>query len=228
MRRLLLLLVIGSLGSIFAVAQNPTPPPNQPAPRSDPESPADAQRQQKTDSRAQQSQQDEEKSPGEDTAPPVSPGESSSRNSIIDLSPPKGDDLKHLGSDDAMESADSDVNELKPWNPHKAQKDIEIGDYYAKQKNYRAAISRYREALEYKPKDALATFKLAESLEKVNAYQEAREDYEAYLIILPRGPLAEKARQGIDRLKDKSRSRPRLNQDGTIANPTSQLSQNPR
>ena len=123
---------------------------------------------------------------------------------------------------------DSDVGEFKPWNPHKAQKNIEVGDYYAKQKNYRAAISRYREALEYKPKDALATFKLAETLEKVNAYQEARDDYEAYLIILPHGPLADKARSGVERLKDKSRSRPRLSQNGSAANPSAQSSQSPR
>ena len=127
-----------------------------------------------------------------------------------------------------MESADSDVNEFKPWNPHKAMKDVEIGDYYAKQKNYRAAISRYREALEYKPKDALATFKLAETLEKVNAYQEARDDYEAYLLILPHGQLAEKARQGIERLKERTKSRLRLTQNGAAANPTSQPLQNPR
>jgi tetratricopeptide (TPR) repeat protein len=228
MPRLLLILMV-SAGSVLMYAQNPLPP-NQSAPRSDSES--NSQQLPRSDSRTQQSQPDDEKSPGEDSATPVKPGESSSRDNIIDLSPPKGDDLKHLGSDEAMESSnsdDSEVSEFKPWNPHKAQKDIEVGDYYAKQKNYRAAISRYREALEYKPKDALATFKLAESLEKVMAYQEARENYESYLIILPRGPLADKAKQGIDRLKDKSKNRPRLNQDGTTAaNPSAQSSQNPR
>jgi len=130
-----------------------------------------------------------------------------------------------------MEEADSEVSNFKPWNPHKAQKDVEVGDYYAKEKNYRAAISRYREALEYKPKDAEATFKLAQTLEKVNAYQEARDDYEAYLIILPHGPYAEKAREGIVRLKDKSHSRPRLTQNGmavTPAPPPNQSSQTPR
>ena len=41
-----------------------------------------------------------------------------------------------------------DVSEFHPWNPHKAAKDIEVGDYYFKErKNYRAAADRYREAL---------------------------------------------------------------------------------
>jgi len=163
-------------------------------------------------------------------APPKSTGESSSRENIGDLTPPRGDE-KHTGVEDPMEDADSDVSNFKPWNPHKAMKDVEVGDYYAKQKNYRAAISRYREALEYKPRDAEATFKLAQTLEKVNAYQEARDDYEAYLIILPRGPYADKARQGIDRLKDKSHGRARLSQNGaavTPAPPPTQSSQTPR
>src|SRR5438105_13607246 len=195
-----------------AFAQNP-PASNEPMPRSDTQRNQQAPRSEAPNA---QSAQDERKAPGdEDVAPPTKPGESSSRDSIIDLSPPKGDDVKHAGDEPAMESADSDVNEFKPWNPHKAMKDVEIGDYYAKQKNYRAAISRYREALEYKPKDALATFKLAETLEKVNAYQEARDDYEAYLLILPHGQLAEKARQGIDRLKDRTHSRARLSQNGS-------------
>ena len=42
------------------------------------------------------------------------------------------------------------MSEFHPWNPHKAAKDIEVGDYYFKRKNYRAAEDRYREALFYK------------------------------------------------------------------------------
>src|SRR3954467_6656225 len=92
---------------------------------------------------------------------------SSSRDSITDLSPPK-DDLNHPGSDDEIEEA-TGIHEMKPWDPHKAMKDVEVGRYYATQKNYKAAISRFREALEYKPRDAEATFFLADSLEKSGA-----------------------------------------------------------
>ena len=107
-------------------------------------------------------------------------GESSSKDNKIDLSPPKGDDIQHADSDDES----TDVMETKPWNPHKAAKDIEVGDFYAKRKNYRAAISRYREALEYKPKDA-----------------EALRRYQEYLTILPKGEFAKEAQDGIARLK---------------------------
>ena len=68
--------------------------------------------------------------------------------------------------------------------------------------NYPAAISRYREALEYKPHDAEATFKLAEVLNKTGDTAGAVENYEEYLKILPNGPYAKKAREESDKLKD--------------------------
>ena len=52
--------------------------------------------------------------------------------------------------------------------PHKAAKDIEVGDFYFKKKNYAAAESRYREALYYKDNDAIATYHLALCLEKLD------------------------------------------------------------
>ncbi len=85
----------------------------------------------------------------------------------------------------------------------KAMKDVEIGDFYYKKENYQAAISRYREALEFKPHDAEATFKLAEVLNKTGDTAGAIENYQAYLKILPNGPYAKKAHEALDKLKAK-------------------------
>ena len=85
----------------------------------------------------------------------------------------------------------------------KALKDIEVGDFYFKKENYHAAISRYREALEYKPQDAEATFKLAEALNKSGDAAGATENYEAYLRILPNGPFARKAKEALSQLQAK-------------------------
>jgi len=98
-------------------------------------------------------------------------------------------------------SGNGEVSEFHPWDPHKAAKDIEVGDFYFKRKNYVAAESRYREALLYKDNDALATFRLAVCLEKMDRTEEAREQYENYLKILPYGPLAADAKKAIERLK---------------------------
>lgn len=134
------------------------------------------------------------------------PGESSSKTNQIDLSPPDDDAKAHPQSSDVlmdMEGATSNgnISEFHPWNPHKAAKDIEVGDFYFKRRNYRAAADRYREALMYKDNDAVATFRLAVCLEKMDQPDEARKEYESYLKILPHGPQAEEAQKAIQRLK---------------------------
>ncbi len=125
--------------------------------------------------------------------------ESSSKQTQIDISPPNDDAKQHPAAD----LSDTGVDEFTPWNPMKAMKDIEVGDFYYKQENYRAAISRYREALEYKPHDAEATFKLADTLNKTGDTAGAIENYQAYLKILPNGPNAKKAHEALDKLKAK-------------------------
>jgi Flp pilus assembly protein TadD len=95
----------------------------------------------------------------------------------------------------------NDVMELHEWNPLRAMKDVEVGDYYYRAGNYKAALSRYREALEFKPRDAVATFKLAQTLEKTKETDEARARYEEYLAILKDGPNASDAKKALQRLK---------------------------
>jgi tetratricopeptide (TPR) repeat protein len=135
-------------------------------------------------------------------------GESSSKDTQIDLSPPEDDSKVHPHSSeavtDAEESGDADVKEFHPWDPHKAAKDVEVGDFYFKRKNYRAAEDRYREALLYKDNDAIATYRLAICLEKMDRPDEARQEYESYLRILPFGPEAADAKKAVARLKEPS------------------------
>jgi Flp pilus assembly protein TadD len=94
-----------------------------------------------------------------------------------------------------------EVLEMHPYNPMKAMKDVEVGDYYAKRKNYNAAISRYREALDFKPHDVVATMALAQALEKTGDVAGARESYEDYLKTLPEGPRAAECRKALERLE---------------------------
>lgn len=151
-------------------------------------------------------QGDAKKNPPANNPPPRSdspapPGWSSSRDTTIDLSPPKNDRKDHPDSGNAVEEAAGDVQEFHPYDPHRADKNVEVGDFYFKRKNYRAAEDRYREALLYKPNDAVATFRLAVCLERAGEVDEAGENYEAYVKILPNGPFAEEANQALKRLK---------------------------
>jgi len=132
-------------------------------------------------------------------------GDSSSKETQIDISPPPDDAKEHPQSGSALTDEGSSSNggpmEFHPFDPHKAAKDIEVGDYYFKRKNYGGAESRYREALVYKENDAVATYKLAICLEKLNRPDEALAEYENYVKILPNGPEAAEAKKAIERLK---------------------------
>ena len=152
--------------------------------------------------------------PGPNTAPPRSdrvdaaalddaPGESSSKDTQVDLSPPPGEDKG--SSNNELTDVNGDVTEMHAWDPHKAAKDIEVGDFYFKvRKNYIAAEARYREALLYKENDAVATFKLAQCLDKMGHPDEARTEYESYLKILPNGPQATEAKKALEKLKNRT------------------------
>src|SRR5215471_12174213 len=130
------------------------------------------------------------------------PGQSSSKDDPVDLTPPADDAKTHPHSSDMLEDEGSgERGEVLPWDPHKAAKDVEVGDFYFKKKNYIAAESRYREALHYKDNDAVATYRLAVCLEKMDRGDEARAEYESYLKILPYGPEAPEAKKAIERLK---------------------------
>jgi len=157
-----------------------------------------------------QNQQPVEQVPTDKSAPPpkdnreapprsdnVPAGESSSKQTQIDVSPPSDDVKTHPEAG----LGDSGVDEFTPYDPMKAMKDVEVGDFYMKKENYGAAISRYREALEYKPHDAEATYKLAEALNKTGDTAGAVENYEAYLTILPNGPYAKKAREALEKIR---------------------------
>lgn len=130
------------------------------------------------------------------------PGESSSKDTQIDISPPEDDAKTHPHSSEVLRDEGSRADH--PWDPHRAGKDIEVGDFYFKRKNYRAAEDRYREALFYKDNDAIATYRLAICLEKMDRPDEAIDAFENYLRILPHGPQASDAKKAIDRLKSES------------------------
>jgi tetratricopeptide (TPR) repeat protein len=171
MRSVLLLTILCLSG--WALAQQQAPPANDAPPRSDTEEPKTA------------------------------PGESSSRDTRIDLSPPKDDDKGHPSSGTAApgfgdESAD--VHELHPFNPYRAAKDNEVGDYYFKLKNYKAALARYQDALAFKENDALANFKMAKCYEKLDQPDDAIAHFKEYLRILPQGPLSKDARKALNKL----------------------------
>jgi tetratricopeptide (TPR) repeat protein len=190
MRRSLIIacLLLSSIG--YAVAQVQQLPSDDNAPAKNQAPPRSQEDQQTSKSTSKEASRDA--------------GFSSSKNTQIDISPPADDVKNHPDSGAAMMDANSDdnpeVQEMRPWDPHRAAKSIEVGDYYFKRKNYRAALGRYQEALEYKPNDADANYHLAQCYEKLNDTDQAAKHFQEYLKILPQGLLAPEARKELEKL----------------------------
>jgi Tfp pilus assembly protein PilF len=127
-------------------------------------------------------------------------GESSSKDSQIDIN-------GHSAAGDEPAAPAEDESVLTPWDPHKAAKDVEVGQYYLKLKNYRAALERFNHALTYKPNDAEAIFGLAITQEKLDLLSLAAQNYRKYLEILPSGPKSKDAEEGLKRVAPQAAER---------------------
>jgi tetratricopeptide (TPR) repeat protein len=77
------------------------------------------------------------------------------------------------------------------FNPLEAEKDLKIGNYYFKKGNYKAAMSRFREATLWNPTYAEAFLRLGESAEKLKDKKAAHEAYEKYIALAPGDKQAE-------------------------------------
>jgi tetratricopeptide (TPR) repeat protein len=122
-------------------------------------------------------------------------GESSSKDTQIDT------DIRPDKDKEEPAAPAEDETVLRPWDPHKAAKDVEVGQYYLKLKNYRAALERFNHALTYKPNDAEAIFGLAITQEKLDLLSLAAQNYRKYLEILPNGPKSKDAEEGLKRVE---------------------------
>jgi tetratricopeptide (TPR) repeat protein len=160
-----------------------------------------AQPQGQSDSDSQQTQSSSQADREKSQQRSAEPGESSSRDTRIDLTPPKDDAKEHANGPEMPGDAARDVGEMHVWNPYRAVKDDEVGDFYFKQKNYKAALARYQDALDYKQNDAVANFKIAQCYEKMSQPDQAIIHYHEYLKILPEGPFSKQAKKALQKLE---------------------------
>jgi tetratricopeptide (TPR) repeat protein len=137
-------------------------------------------------------QQGESSSQGESS----NQGESSSKDATID---PSG--TARARPEAAPDASATDEKAFRAYDPHRAAKDLEVGNFYLKQKNYRAALERFNDALLYKPDDAESIYGLAVTQEKLDLPDKARKNYSKYLEILPQGPRAKDCEEALKRLE---------------------------
>lgn len=115
--------------------------------------------------------------------PPPSPGESSSSSSQIPI-----DEHGEMERPDAMQNAGA------------ANKDIEVGSFYMRKGDEGAAIARFQEAVQLRPKDPKARLLLAEAYEKNGDKTHAAQTYRDYLAAFPKAADADKIEKKIEKL----------------------------
>lgn len=90
---------------------------------------------------------------------------------------------------------------LKPkeygFNPLEAEHDVQIGNYYFKKGNMKAAMNRFREATRWNPGYAEAYLRLGETEEKLKDQKAARDAYSKYLELSPDGKEAEAVKKKL-------------------------------
>jgi tetratricopeptide (TPR) repeat protein len=82
----------------------------------------------------------------------------------------------------------------KPYVPPPAWKSVEIGNFYLKGKKYRAALSRFQEAVNTDPYYAQGYLGLGQVYERIGLKQKALTAYQQYLDLLPSAKEAAEAK----------------------------------
>ena len=76
----------------------------------------------------------------------------------------------------------------------------DVGEFYFDRGNYRAAESRFVQALQFNPSDPRAMYDLARSLQKLNQALQAISRYQACIDLEPAGLYADRSRKALQDL----------------------------
>jgi tetratricopeptide (TPR) repeat protein len=98
------------------------------------------------------------------------------------------------------DAATQNAPDQPTWDPLRAEKDLEVGQYYMKKGDLDAAIDRFQDATTAKPGYAIPFRFLAEAQEKKGLKKQAIKSYQRYLDLYPRAEDGEKVRKKIDKL----------------------------
>jgi tetratricopeptide (TPR) repeat protein len=110
----------------------------------------------------------------------------------------------------SKDTATNSAADQPTWDPLRAEKDLEVGQFYLRKGDLDAAIDRFQDAAAAKPGFAIPYRYLGEAQEKKGDKREALKSYRRYLGLYPRAEDAKKIQKKIDKLwsevgkKDKS------------------------
>jgi tetratricopeptide (TPR) repeat protein len=87
------------------------------------------------------------------------------------------------------------------WDPLRAEKDLEVGQYYMKKGDVDAAIDRFQDAILAKPGYAIPFRFLADAQEKKGLKKQAIKSYQRYLDLYPHAEDGDKVKKKIEKLR---------------------------
>jgi tetratricopeptide (TPR) repeat protein len=118
--------------------------------------------------------------------------------------PPKPDEAapaqKKAPAKTNKDNATESAPDQPKWDPLRAEKDLEVGQYYMRRGDWDAAIDRFQDAIEAKPGYAIPFRSLGEAQEKKGLKKPAIKSYQRYLDLVPRADDADKIRKKIEKL----------------------------
>jgi tetratricopeptide (TPR) repeat protein len=115
--------------------------------------------------------------------------------------PAKPADPKQKPAKQNQDTATQNAPDQPKWDPLRAEKDLEVGQYYMKRGDYDAAIDRFNDAIEAKPGFAIPYRWLGEAQEKKGVKKKALKAYQRYLDLVPHADDADKIRKKIEKLQ---------------------------
>jgi tetratricopeptide (TPR) repeat protein len=113
-----------------------------------------------------------------------------------DAPPPQKKTPPKTNKDNATQSA----ADQPTWDPLRAEKDLEVGQYYMRKGDVDAAIDRFQDATTAKPGYAIPFRFLGEAQEKKGLKKQAIKSYQRYLDLVPRADDGDKIRKKIEKL----------------------------
>lgn len=110
------------------------------------------------------------------------------------------------------DNATQNAPDQPKWDPLRAEKDMQVGEYYMHKGDLDAAIDRFEDATLAKPGYAVPFRYLGEAQEKKGMKKQAIKSYQRYLDLYPKAEDKDKVQKKIDKLfKDVEKERKSLN-----------------
>jgi tetratricopeptide (TPR) repeat protein len=100
-----------------------------------------------------------------------------------------------------QDSATQNATDQPAWDPLRAEKDLEVGQYYMRKGDIDAAIDRFQDATTAKPGYAIPFRYLGDAQEKRGLRKQAIASYSRYLDLYPHAEDGDKIRKKIDKLR---------------------------